>query len=142
MEGELLLAEKKSNFRWLVLALLSLNMFFVFLGTNSLPPLFTEIGEEIPITKAEMGTIMGVLSLPSLFLSLIGGGISDKVGSRWAFGVSILVVAVAGTLRSSIGSANGLIACMLLMGVGVAVLGPNLSKALGMWFPADGVRHG
>jgi cyanate permease len=126
---------QKNNFRWLVLVLLFLNMFFVMLAVQSIPPLFKEIGEEIPLTKAEMGIIMGMITVPSLFFSLIGGGISDKVGSRWAFGVCVLIVSIAGTFRAIAGSVYGLAVCMFLMGIGLSTLGPNFSKALVMWFP-------
>ena len=133
MTGE----EKKSNFRWLVLVLVFLNMFIVFLAVQSIPPLFTEIGEQIPLTKAQMGIIMGMITIPSLFFSPIGGAITDKIGSRWAFGVSVLIIAIAGALRSTMGSAYGLAACMALMGVGLSTMAPNLPKALGMWFPPN-----
>ena len=127
--------EKVSSFRWVVLALLFLNIFLAFLAGYSMPPLFKEISEQIPLTKAQMGMIMGMLTIPALVASPIGGGISDKVGSRWAFGVSILIVAAGGIARAFVNDPYGLTACMFIMGTGLAVTGPNLPKALGMWFP-------
>jgi cyanate permease len=129
--------EHKSNFRWLVLGLLFLNIFFVFLATACMPPLFKEIGEDFPLTRAQMGLIMGVLTLPSLFFSPIGGGITDRIGSRWAFGTTVLIIAIGGAFRGTVGNAYGLTVCMLLMGVGTATLAPNISKSLGMWFPSN-----
>jgi len=102
---------------------------------NCIPPLFKEIFEQIPLTKAQMGSVMGVLTLASLFFAPIGGGVSDKIGSRWALGVAVLIVAIAGASRFYVGSANSLIACMFFIGAGMAVLGPNMPKALGTWFP-------
>ncbi len=127
--------EQKLNFRWLVLILLFLNIFFATISMNCIPPLFKEIFEQIPLTKAQMGSVMGVLTLASLFFAPIGGGVSDKIGSRWALGVSVLIVAIAGASRFYVGSANSLIACMFFIGAGMAVLGPNMPKALGTWFP-------
>jgi cyanate permease len=129
------MAERKNSFRWVVLALLFLNTFFVFLATYSIPPLLKEIGEEIPLTKAGMGMIMGMITIPSLFFSLIGGGITDKVGARYAFGVAVLIVGIAGAFRSIAGSAYALEVCMLFIGLGMATLGPIFPKALAMWFP-------
>jgi NNP family nitrate/nitrite transporter-like MFS transporter len=127
--------EKKSPFRWVVLALLFLSLFFATIAMNSIPPLFTEIGKQIPLTKAQMGSVMGVLTLASLIFAPLGGGLSDKIGSRWAFGISIFIVGIGGALRGFMQSASGLIAAMFLVGVGIAPLGPNMPKALGMWFP-------
>ena len=126
--------ERKNSFRWVVLILLLLNIFVVCLSINIIPPLFQEIGREIPMTKADMGVIMGVSILASLFLSLIGGGISDRVGSRWIIGASIIVVALSGALRSIVGSLWSLTACMFFIGSGLAILIPNVPKVLGMWF--------
>ena len=51
-----------------------------------------------------MGMIMGVLTIPSLIFAPIGGGFGDKIGARWAFGFSVLIIAVAGTLRATAGA--------------------------------------
>jgi cyanate permease len=127
--------DAKTPFRWIVLVLLFINLFSAMAATQSIPPLFTEIGKQIPLTKTQMGSIMGVVTLASLFFAPIGGGISDRIGSRWALGISAIVVAVAGMLRATTGSALTLALCMFFIGAGLAVLGPNMPKALGMWFP-------
>lgn len=126
--------KQQSGFRWLVLGLLFLNIFFAVVCMQCIPALFTEIVEQIPLTKVQMGTVMGVLTFASLFFAPIGGAVSDKIGSRWALGASVLTIALAGALRAYVGSANGLILCMFFIGAGMAVLGPNMPKALGMWF--------
>jgi cyanate permease len=81
-----------------------------------------------------MGAIMGMFTLASLFFALIGGGISDRIGSRWAVGISVLIVAIAGALRAYAESAAHIMICMFTMGIGMAVFGPNTPKVLGMWF--------
>lgn len=126
--------EQKSTFRWLVLIILFLNLFCATVGMNCIPPLFKEILEQIPLTKAQMGSVMGVLTLASLFFAPLGGGVSDRIGCRWALGISVLVVAIAGAFRFYVGSATGLMTCMFLMGAGMAAMGPNMPKALGTWF--------
>ena len=127
--------EEKYPFRWIVLALLFLSLFVATLSMQCMPPLFSEIVEQIPLTKAQMGTIMGVITLASLIFAPIGGALSDKLGSRWALGAAAVIVAVAGACRFFAGSATGLIICMLILGAGMAMYPPNLPKALGTWFP-------
>lgn len=127
--------EQKSNFRWLVLVLLFLNNFMGFFSINSIPPLFMEIVEQIPLTKAEMGSIMGIIVLSSLFFAPLGGGISDRIGCRWAAGMGIIIAAIAGALRAYTESSIGLMTCMFFIGAGLSVFAPNMPKALGIWFP-------
>jgi cyanate permease len=127
--------ELKSNFRWVVLGILFLIILFATISMNCIPPLFKEIGEQVPLTKSQMGTVMGVLGLASLFFAIIGGGISDRIGAKWGLGAAALIIAIMGALRANVGSANGLITFMFLLGAGMAVMGPNMPKALGMWFP-------
>jgi MFS family permease len=137
MDQTMSIDDQKSNFRWLVLALLFLNIFIGFIGIQCIPPLFTEIGAEIPLTKTQMGLIMGILTLPSILFSPVGGAFTDRFGSRWAFSGAILVVAVAGAFRGIIDSANGLVVCMFFVGIGTATIAPNISKSLSMWFPKN-----
>ena len=127
--------EQTYSFRWVVLALMFLSLFAATIAMQCMPPLFSEITEQIPLTKAQMGTIMGVITLASLFFAPIGGALSDKLGARWAFGIAAIIVALAGGFRYVAGSVNDLIICMFLIGAGMAMYAPNLPKALGNWFP-------
>jgi cyanate permease len=127
--------EQAYPFRWVVLALMFLSLFAATIAMQCMPPLFSEITEQIPLTKAQMGTIMGVITLASLFFAPIGGALSDKLGARWAFGIAAIIVALAGGYRYVAGSVTDLIICMFLIGAGMAMYAPNLPKALGNWFP-------
>ena len=126
---------KETRFRLIVVILLFLCVFSIQVAIFSLPPLFSEIGKEIRLTKAEMGVIFGVAQLGAMFLSFIAGALSDKIGSRWAMGAAMLLVTVGGGLRAFVNSAPGMIAYMFVIGGGVAFAGPNIAKALGTWFP-------
>jgi cyanate permease len=84
-----------------------------------------------------MGTVMGVLTLASLFFAPLGGGLGDRFGPRWTVGVAVLIIAVAGALRAAVDSVFSLTVCMFTMGAGIAIFGPNLPKALSMWFPKN-----
>lgn len=127
--------EQKHPFRWIVLVLLFLSLFTATLSMQCMPPLFSEIAKQIPLTKAQMGTVMGVITLASLIFAPIGGALSDKLGSRWVLGASAVIVAVAGACRFFAGSVTDLIVCMLILGAGIAMYAPNLPKVLGTWFP-------
>jgi len=127
---------KISPFRWIVLILLFLNIFLCVIAIYSIPPLFSEIGKEIPLTKAQMGTVMGVVVLASIVFAPLGGALSDKIGSRWALGGSSLIIAAAGAFRTFSYSAIELVICMFFLGAGLNILFPNVPKVLGIWFPS------
>jgi MFS family permease len=84
--------DQKSSFRWFVLILAVANLFFGIIAKESIPPLFSEIQMQIPLTKTQMGTTMGVVSLAALFFAVFGGALSDRFGSRMVFGGSILII--------------------------------------------------
>jgi MFS family permease len=113
--------EQKSPYRWLVVTLLFLNLLFIIIAVNCIPPLFTEIVEQIPLTKTQMGTMMGVVTLASLFFAPIGGALADKIGCRWALGGSALIVVVAGGLRVYTQTSFELMALMFIFGIGAAL---------------------
>ena len=97
--------DQKSPFRWAVLSILFLNVFIVFLGVQCIPPLFKEIGTEIPLTKAQIGLIMGILTLPAIVFSPVCGAITDRIGSIWTFGLAIIITALAMTLAAALAMA-------------------------------------
>jgi len=129
------LETKNSSFRWVVLVFLFLQIGVSVMALYCIPPLFSAIGNEIPLTKAQMGTIMGVVTLAALFFAPLGGALSDKVGGRWAIGIAALVVAVSGAFRTFSGNASELIVWMFLLGAGFNLFYPSVPKVLGTWFP-------
>lgn len=124
----------RQGFRWAVLILLFFSLFAATLAMQCMPPLFSEITEDIPLSKSQMGTVMGVLTLASLFFAPVGGALCDRLGSRWALGLSAVIVALGGAMRYFAGSVTGLIICMFIIGAGISMYPANLPKALGSWF--------
>ena len=124
-------------YKWLVLTLISINMFFSAVAGMMVSPLFQEIALEIPITKAQMGMIIGNLMLASIFFSSLAGGLSDKIGCRWICGAAILITGVAGGLRYFVHSPTALMLSMFGIGIGVAILMPLTPKILSSMFPIE-----
>ena len=127
--------DTKSGSRWVVLGLLCLNLFFCFVGTQIIPPLFSEIMKEIPLSAAQMGMVIGVIPLASLLFAPLGGGLSDKLGSRWVFAAGAVFVAVAGGLRYYSTSIFQFTACMFFIGAGIAIFTTLIPKVASTWFP-------
>jgi cyanate permease len=127
-------AERKMS-PWIVFTLvLCLNIAAMFC-IASMPPLFAEIRTEIELSGAQMGSLMGVFVLAALIFAPIGGILSDRIGSRWAIGIGMLLAAVAGGLRAIADTPFGLIAGMFAVGAGFNMAAPSIPKIFGIWFP-------
>lgn len=129
------MTNQKSGFRWVVLLLLFLNIFFCMVTINVIPPVFSEIVKEIPLNKAQMGMVMGFVTLASLIFAPLGGGLGDKIGSRWVVTGAAVIVTAAGALRYYANSAGVLMLCMFFLGAGFAMMLAVMPKSLSMWFP-------
>ena len=129
------MAKNKTWFPWLVLILLYLNIFFAAMAENCMPPLFSEILKDIPMSKAQMGGVMSMFMVASIFFAPVLGALSDRIGCRWIFGIAGIVVAAAGGLRYFANSTQDLFVCMFFLGAGYAALMTLFPKVLGSWFP-------
>ncbi len=102
-----------------------------------MPPLFSEILKEIPLTKAQMGAVMSMFVVAAIFCAPVLGALSDKVGCRWVIGISGIIVAAAGGLRYFADSAVAIFICMFFIGAGYAAFMTLMPKVLGTWFPPE-----
>ena len=88
--------ERKRGYRWLVLAILCFSQFLVGVSIYALPPLFPEMMGDIPLTKTQMGAVMGSIPIAAVFLTLIGGTVSDRIGSKWSYGMAVMLIGLGG----------------------------------------------
>lgn len=126
-----------SSARWFIVVILCLLNFMGGFSIGCIPPLFQEISNQIPLTNAQMGTIMGGFFLSAILFAPIGGVASDKIGCRWATAIGILIASTAGLLRAYVETPMGLIACMFFLGAGMYIVAANIPKVLGILFPSD-----
>jgi len=128
---------KGSGYGWVVVALLFANITFAMFGMQSIAVLFPVIESDFTLSTVQMGAAIGVFNLASPIFTPLGGALADRHGCRWILGVSLLVLCVASALRFYVDSANMLIACMFLYGVGFAPIGAMVPKALSNFFPPE-----
>ncbi len=130
---------QKSMYPYVVLVILFLNIFFVMMSALSAPPLFSEIAKDMPLSKTEMGTIMGATTLAGIFMSPIWGGLADKIGCRWVMGLGGILAGIAGGLRYFAGSPVELMIYMFFLGAGGTSFMIIMAKVLSSWFPPQKV---
>jgi len=128
----------KSNLSpWAVMVLMISVNFTGLFSMLCMPPLFSEIITEISLSKAQMGSLMGVSMLAAIVFAPIGGMLSDRIGCRWTVGLGIFLAALAGGMRAVVDTPFMLITCMFCIGVGFNIMMPSIPKIFGLFFPPN-----
>ena len=126
---------KKTNFRWIIVALLffatTINYFDRFLMGILAPLLETEIGW----TELEYGYIVSSFQFAYAIGTLLAGYMIDRLGTRWGLSIAISLWSLASMLHAA---ARGWIGFALARaGLGLSESGnfPAAIKTIAEWFP-------
>ena len=129
------MVEEKPTYRWPMLVLLLLvSLFVTGMCMAVMSPLFDEIKEEFDLTHTQIGVIWGAVALGALLTALIGGTLGDRLGVKRVIGAGLIFSAITCALRAILPGFWGLSAAMLLFGMALGFIFPNISKSVGMWF--------
>jgi NNP family nitrate/nitrite transporter-like MFS transporter len=125
----------ESNFKWYMLALLTITGTFVgAIPFSCMPVLFKEISDDLSLDLVQIGTIWGISSLAGVFVSLIGGVLSDKFGVKVILTVFCIMVGITGSLRGLSESFFALTATVFINGLVRMVIPVTVTKTVGLWF--------
>jgi NNP family nitrate/nitrite transporter-like MFS transporter len=124
--------------RWIIMALSMLTAMLVFtMPTISLSVLFSEISDDLNLGVVQIGVIWAVASLMGVVVGLIGGGVSDKIGTRRSLILICLFTGIFGGLRGISTGFYSFVFYSFLLGLFQQATPVNLSKIIGRWFPPD-----
>jgi MFS family permease len=130
-----------------VLILLSAMSFLLYVDRVNLSTAASSIQAELGLSNTLLGVAFSAFAYSYALFQIIGGWISDRLGSRITLLVcgSIWVVATLGT--GLIGSFASLLATRFLLGIGEGAALPAAGRALTNWTPttkrglAQGITH-
>ena len=129
---------QSSRYRWVMLAICTLTpMLAVTLPNMSLPPMFKTISDDLGLTLVEVGTIWGSWSLTAIFVSLPGGTLGDRFGTRRVIVTLLLLSGVFGMSRSLAVDFTTLLITSILSGVFQAIIPVMVFKVIRQWFPTE-----
>ena len=120
--------------RWLVLAGVWLLYFSFGLNLASLAPLVTFIEADLQISHSAMGAVLGVWQFVYIVASVPCGILIDRVGSRYAFTVGALLIAVSAIGRSLAGDYVQLLLAVGAFGLGGPIISAGAPKMIAGWF--------
>jgi MFS family permease len=122
------------SYRWNILGLATFCILTFGIIFQSIPPVIGILVKVLNISYARAGALMGLFIFPSIFLSLPGGILVDRYGSR-NVGVNSLLIMTLGTAIVALGRSYWVIGLgRLVAGVGAAVLLVVIPKIVTSWF--------
>ncbi len=126
---------QRPAFNWPILALLTLTGTFVAaIPMSSMPVLFKEISDDLGLDLVQIGSIWGIANLAGIFVSIIGGVISDRFGLRRLLCLFSILVGITGAMRGLSGNYLILLITVFINGIARLIVPITISKAIGIWF--------
>ncbi len=107
---------ESSQYKWVMLGLFWLIYFSFGMIRSSIYPLITPIAQDLGLTNAQIGSILGIFLLVYVFLALPIGLIIDRIGIRKSLLAGISVLSLSGILRAYASSYETLLLSVGLMG--------------------------
>ena len=136
---------RASSYRWVLLASLwGLYVGFGFVS-RSLAPLIGTITDDLGLSRAQMGTILGAWQLVYLFSAVPAGRLLGRIGLRWGMTIGIVLIIASGVARSAATGWGSLFAAVAVFGLGGPMISIGAPALVSGWFtgnergPATGV---
>ena len=127
-------AERVESYRWVILVIVYLSILAFTLIFQSIPPLLPLIISELHLTYAQSGLLMSLFSLPGLFISLLGGFLSDRYKMR-PLAAGCFLLMIGGTTLVALGADLRILWLgRIIAGIGAITLSIFLPKLLSQWF--------
>lgn len=141
-------SNQKTNFRWVIVALLFYSTTIVYFDRVILGILAPFITEEIGWSEQEYGYVVFAFQLTYAIGPLLIGYVIDRLGTRRGFTLAVVVWALASLSHAAARSWLGFAIARLGLGIGQSANFPASIKTVAEWFPqkerafATGVFNG
>jgi len=123
-----------NSYRWTILGVMTFCLLAFAIIFQSIPPILRILIDTFHISHAQAGALMGLFSLPAIFLALPGGVLIDRYGARTVGGAALLAM-VSGAAIVALGGSYWVLGLgRLVAGVGAAVLLVVTPKVITSWF--------
>ncbi len=129
--------DSPSTRRWFILGVAWLSYFGIALSWYVMPTLQPKLMEIYGLSQSQYSTAFTIPYLVAGLLALGGGTLSDKLGVRKAATLGIIVAALGLMARSIVGGYINLLVPMIVIGMGMGLIMPNLPKLVSVWFPPE-----
>ena len=131
----LLTVQNKTNFRWVIVAILFLSTTINYFDRVILGILAPTLGKEFGWNEQEYGYIIFAFQLTYAVSTFFIGYIIDKLGTRRGMTLAVILWGVASTCHSLARSWLGFAFARMGLGFGQAANYPASIKIVAEWFP-------
>lgn len=104
------------------------------LGTALVSPLLDSLLVPLSVSEARVGLVMAIFTAPSIFLTPLAGGLSDRYGRKPILLVGLVLFGVAGMGIAAASTFSMVIALRFLQGIGYAGITPILVTSIGDYY--------
>jgi len=126
--------EENEGYRWVILGVVYLSILTFALTFQSIPPILPLIISDLGLTYAQAGLLVSLFALPGLFVSLLGGFLSDRYGMR-PLGTGCFLLLIGGTVLVGLGNDLRILWLgRIIAGIGSLTLTILIPKLLSQWF--------
>jgi nitrate/nitrite transporter NarK len=128
----------RPRYRWLILGMAAIvnflpaGMAWTYVALIA-SPMVSDVGRGFE----SWGLLWSAIALGAMIASVVGGALGDRFGVRRVVGLGSLLMAVSLFARAQAPDYATLLATMVLFGLSLGVVAPNLSKTVGLWFPPE-----
>ncbi|MGW5120615.1 MFS transporter [Streptomyces noursei] len=126
---------RKHNLRWTMTGLCCLAFIFNYLDRTTLSVALPFMGEDLHISEATQGLLLGVFFAGYAFCQLPAGKLVDKYGVKPVFAIGAVIWGAVTALTGMVRGPVELILARLGLGVGEASAYPASAKVVSRWFP-------
>ncbi|MEE9594773.1 MAG: MFS transporter [Candidatus Hydrothermarchaeales archaeon] len=122
------------GYRWRILVLVFISMLSFGLVFQSIPPVLALIIDELGITHAQAGLLMGLFALPGIFLAILSGMLSDYYGARRIGSISLALIVIGTAISGTADGFTALAIGRLVAGIGALTYAVVAPQILSQWF--------
>jgi MFS transporter, CP family, cyanate transporter len=123
-----------STYRWVLLLGVWLLYASFGLVAMSLAPIVRLVEEDLGMSHAAMGSIMGAWQLTYIVSAIPCGILLDRIGSRWALTLGAAFVAASALARGLAPDYFSMLAAVMLFGIGGPIISAGAPKVITQWF--------
>jgi len=123
------------RYRWVVVALLFAAMVINYVDRQTIGLLKADLTTEFGWSETDYADLVLYFQAAYAVAYLAWGGIMDRIGARWGFGIAFLIWQLGHMATAGARSLNGFLISRVVLGLGEAGGFPAGIKAVAEWFP-------
>ena len=124
-----------THIRYIVLALIFVNIIINYMDRTNLSIAMPEMSKELGLSTVQQGLLFSAFGWIYAAMQVPGGILLDKLGSRITYTISLFFWSVITCFQSLVGSFAGILGLRLGIGFFEAPVMPANNRAVSYWFP-------